>query len=404
MPTPPLSHELALEVVEAVKEHGSQAAAARALGIAEGTFKNRYKVAVLRGLTGTKPVLDGFEIRRTSAELDDAGNVRRQWVQQKPEAGEEFAVPEGHRVKGVSALVGGDGRVISQWIKTGDERDPVADVAAIKAALEGLQPAKPVSAPEHYDVDLITVYPLADMHFGLMSYGRETGQDYDTNKASDRLRKWIGMTVDASPSSGTAVILDVGDTTHADDQTNQTPTSKHQLDVDTRHFRTIEIAVSSLAYAVEYALRRHARVIVRILPGNHSKTSYIAIMFALAERYRNEPRVEVQKVPGEFWVHQFGKCFLAAHHGDKAKPERIVMFLADEYAAAWGKTRHRFLWTGHLHSHKSADIGGVVHEQLRAMTARDAYAVANAYVGRSQLQGITLHRLHGEVLRVKVGC
>jgi hypothetical protein len=80
----------------------------------------------------------------------------------------------------------------------------------------------------------------------------------------------------------------------------------------------------------------------------------------------------------------------------------MVMFLADQYADIWGKTTHRFLWTGHLHHHKSADIGGVKHEQLRALTSRDAYAVAHAYTARAQLQAVTYHREKGEISRVSV--
>ena len=61
-----------------------------------------------------------------------------------------------------------------------------------------------------------------------------------------------------------------------------------------------------------------------------------------------------------------------------------------------------YLWTGHLHHHKSADIGGVKWEQLRALTSRDAYAYTHAYSARSQLQAITLHRTAGEVQRQSV--
>jgi hypothetical protein len=127
------------------------------------------------------------------------------------------------------------------------------------------------------------------------------------------------------------------------------------------------------------------------------------VLFALAERYRENPRIELQKVPGEFFVHQFGKCLLAAHHGDKAPPQRIVMFLADSYAETWGKTLHRYLFTGHRHHSKIEDVGGVLVEQLRAMTAKDAYAVANAYSARAQLQAITFHRTMGEIERAKIG-
>jgi hypothetical protein len=216
------------------------------------------------------------------------------------------------------------------------------------------------------------------------------------------LRTWIEKAIAASPASHTAVVLDNGDLTHADDTQNVTPASKHKLDVDTRHFKTMEVTVEALAFAVDAALRKHERVIVRILPGNHNRESYLCVMFALAERFRDNPRVTVQRQPGEFFAFEFGKVLIAAHHGDKAKADRMVHFLADQYAEMWGRTRHRYLFTGHLHHHKAQDIGGVQWEQLRAVTARDAYAVSHAYTARAQLQGITFHRQHGEVSRVKV--
>lgn len=51
MPTPPLKDSLAHEAVAAVEEHGSKAAAARALNIPEATFKHRIRVAQERGIT-----------------------------------------------------------------------------------------------------------------------------------------------------------------------------------------------------------------------------------------------------------------------------------------------------------------------------------------------------------------
>lgn len=272
----------------------------------------------------------------------------------------------------------------------------------IRDAFEGMAAAPVVPAPDHADADLLTVYPIADLHLGMMAWGRETGEDYDTATAFKRVRDWVARCVASSPTSETAVILSVGDWFHADDQTNQTPASKHQLDVDTRHFKTLEVGIAAMATCVELALAKHGRVIVRILAGNHDPGSSLALTFAIAERYRDNPRVEVIKDPSMFWCHEFGRVMLAATHGDKAKPDRIVHFLADEFAPVWGRTKHRYLWTGHLHHMKAQDIGGVQHEQLRAVTARDAYAFGHAYTARAQLQAITLHRVHGEVQRVKV--
>jgi hypothetical protein len=283
-------------------------------------------------------------------------------------------------------------------------QDGVEDMAAqIRDALEDLPALPTVPAPEYADDDLLTIYPLADVHLGLMSWGKETGADYDTRIAADRVAEWVGRCVAASPASGTAILLDVGDLTHANDQTNQTPRSKHQLDTDTRHFKTIQTAIQTLAIAADMLAARHARVVIRILPGNHNPEAYLAIMFALGQRYRENPRVEVQEVPGEFFAYEHGDVMICAHHGDKSKADRMVFFMADEYAPMWGRTRYRFLFTGHMHHHKSQDIGGVHHEQLRAVTERDAYAVSNAYTSRAQLQAITYHRTRGEVQRVKVG-
>ena len=272
----------------------------------------------------------------------------------------------------------------------------------IKTAFEGIDAVPEVPAPIYSDDDLLTVYPIADAHIGMRSWGAETGEDYDTDIATQRLTSWISQCVSSSPQSKTAIILDVGDLTHADDNTNQTPASKHNLDVDTRHFRTLDMTIEALSVSVVCALRRHENVIVRILRGNHNENSHVAITFALAERFRDNPRVTVIKEPQDFFCHSFGSVMIAAHHGDKAKPERLVMYMADRLSEVWGRTKHRFLFTGHLHHHKSQDIGGATWEQLRALTSPDAYSSSHAYSARSQLQAITYHRERGEVSRVKV--
>ena len=361
------------EAYDAVQQHGSIRAAARALDEAYSGVRKKYNLAKrwLKASEGQKAAIEASGL--------DISSAKHGWRVVQHE----------------------DGSRDSVFWKA--EQEGEADIAErIKAALGDLPAAEPTPPPHLKAKDLLTLYPIADAHIGMMAWGNETGEDYDTAKAQKRLVSWLGQAVQASPPSETAVVLDVGDLTHADDQNNQTPRSKHVLDVDTRHFRTLEMSIAAIVSATKLALKKHKRVIVRILPGNHNVTSYMAVLFAVAEHFRNEPRVEVQKEPGEFFAHQFGINMICAHHGDKAKAERMVLFLADEFPEMWGATRHRFLWTGHLHHHKSADIGGVQWEQLRALTARDAYAQSHAYCARAQLQAVTYHKDKGEISRVKV--
>lgn len=283
-----------------------------------------------------------------------------------------------------------------------EDIDPQDMLDALKDAVSTIPKVRPVSPPQGVDDDLLTLIPVADLHAGMMAWGRETGEDYNTKIATTRLTEWVGNVVSRSPKSGVGVILFNGDTLHANDQTNATPRSKHALDVDTRHFKTIEMLVHAIGVAVDQALLHFGTVFLVVKPGNHDRDGYLAILFALAERYRNEPRVEVDKDPSEFWAYQFGKVMLASHHGDKGRAQQMVLFIADQYPEIWGATRWRFLWTGHLHHHKSQDIGGVQWEQSRAVTSRDAYAAGHGYSARSELQAVTYHRERGEVSRVKV--
>jgi hypothetical protein len=374
MPTRPLSDELAREAWEtfAAHEHNARLAA-DALGLPYETLRSRIKTARARGF-GRDPAIQ--------AGMDAVGTKlvpALAWAKTKNEDGTSYSV----------------------LLKPGQDT-PESLAERLQEALAGIDAAQVIPAPDHALDGLLTVYPLADVHMGMMAWGKETGEDYDTAIAADRVRSWVSRAVDASPASETAVILGLGDLTHADDQSNMTPRSKHVLDVDTRHFRTLDVTIQALAYGIEYAAKKHARVIVRILPGNHDLNTYMAVMFALYERYRDNPRIEVQKIPGEFFVMRHGNCLLAAHHGHGGKPERMVMFLADEHAAEWGRTRHRFLWTGHLHHLKAADIGGVQWMQLRAITAKDAYAAGNAYSARASLEAITFDADQGEIQRVRV--
>jgi hypothetical protein len=380
MPNPVLTRKQYREAVDAVERNGGNTSAAgRELGLDRRTVGDR--------LTRGKEL--GFHLSEGARGSMHAAGMNGVEVQ----GGYKYVLDdEGRKLETV------------RWSAPKQAIAAEDMLERIRSAFEGITPAPLVSAPQHTEADLLTTYLISDAHVGMMAWGRETGEDYNTKIAADRIKSWVGGCVSASPPSRTAIILDIGDLTHSDDQTNQTPASKHQLDVDTRHFKTLDVTIEALNCAVELALTKHQKVIVRILPGNHNITAYMAIIFAMSERFRDNPRVKVQKVPGEFFIHEFGQVMIAAHHGHRAKPDRIVHFLADEFAEIWGRTKHRFLWTGHLHHMKAQDIGGVQHEQLRALTARDAYAFSSAYTARAQLQAVTYHRTKGEVSRVKVGC
>lgn len=305
MTQPAHTDEVLTATVEAYRIHGSHRATAEALGLARSTVGLHLKRAAERGLMGFSPVLPGFRVSKTTEVLDGDGNISRQYIQQRPEVGGSFEVPSGHMVKGESALIDAEGRVIQKWVKTRNEYTPenIADI--LKAAFSEYEPsAAPVRAPAASDLDLLNLYPCNDWHVNLLTWERETGQNWDLGIAERVIGGGVDEAVARSPSADVGVVLGGGDLLHADNNESRTARSNNVLDTDGRHTKGLEVAGRLMVRTVDAALRKNRRVIVRVLQGNHDEHTSVAIGYFLLAWYRNEPRVTVDADASLFWWHR----------------------------------------------------------------------------------------------------
>lgn len=394
-----LTDEQLKEAVDAYESFGSERACAAFFNCSPSTFHNRLVRAAERGLAGTKPVMPGFRIAKVS------NTPRGDYIQQKPAHGEPFKTPEGHAVRGVSALVDPDGRVVQQWIKTREERSAVDLADVLKAAFEDYEPAAPVSDPPAYcDEELLTLIPCNDWHVGMFAWHRETDSNWDLKISEREIGRGIEDAITRSPRAGTAIVLGGGDLTHADNHNNETERSHNKLDVDGRHIKTVEVAGRLMARTIDAALRHNGRVIVRNLKGNHDKETAPAVAWFLAAWYRNDPRVFVDLDQSLFFYHQHGKVMLAATHGHEVKLKDMPQTMAGRRPEMWGVTKYRYAHGFHVH-HKSgfiAEGGGVVCESHQAPIPQDAWHYGAGFVSGRSLQTITYHAAMGEVSRVRV--
>ena len=292
-----------------------------------------------------------------------------------------------------------DGEIGYSLMLKPEAEPPEAVADRIRAALEGMEPAEPVLAPESVMADLCAVYPLMDAHVGMMAWGRETGsQDYDLGHAAQDMRHAFAKVLALTPAAEQAILLIGGDYFHSDDTRSETPANRHKLDVDGRFWKVLDVGIGIIAETIHRLLQKHASVLVRVLRGNHDPHSSMTLNFALAERYRNDARVTVEKDPRDLFMFQWGKCAIFAHHGDKGKPQQMALYLSD-VCPFWSQTRHRHYLTGHVHHDHAKDLGPLRHESLRAFCPPDAYAAGMGYGGRRALQSMTFHKADGLVLR-----
>lgn len=394
-----LPDELAQQTVEAYRANdGNAAAAARSLNWPVNTFKDRLKIAAKRGMLGPVQTLPGFAIRSISTKEGDS------WVRQAQEPGEEFAVPDGHIVKGVSALLDADGRTVQQWVKTREGNAPLL-TDAIKAAFEAYEPAPLVPAPEYTNGDLLTVYPIADLHLGMFSWAKETGADYDLKIAAELLRSSMNSLVARSANSKDAIVLDLGDYFHSDNSRNQTARSGNALDVDTRYAKVIQLGFELVIQCIELALQKHDFVEYRKTPGNHDDETSLMLAVAVAAHFRTNDRVLVDTSPSRFYMRQHGACMIAATHGDMLKMGDMAGFVAANWPEAWGKTRFRYGYTGHIHNEKTLAVNtlrGLRAESFNTLAAKDAWHAGEGYQSPRNMVSITLHKERGEVDRFTV--
>ena len=380
--------------------HGqNQVHAAHALGLSRSTLQNRLNHAARRGLLPTKPVMPGFEIHRTSAQLDANGNLQKQWIQQREATGGQFELPKGHRVKGVSALVGPEGGVRAQWIKTTEDDAAVLETA-LRATFEQYKAAAELPSPKEVTSgDLLVVYPIADLHLGMFSWARETGTDYDLQIGSDALRDTMGDLVARSAPAKSAVVLDMGDYFHADNSRNQTARSGNTLDVDTRYAKVVQVGFELTVSAIELALQKHDEVLYRKLPGNHDEETSLMLAVAISAHFRNNPRVSIDTNPGRFFRHRFGKCLIAATHGDMLKMGDLAGFAATQWSEDWGATTHRYGYTGHVHNERALAVStqrGMRVESFNTLSGKDSWHAAMGYQSPRNMVSIT----SGNIARV----
>jgi hypothetical protein len=364
------------EAVAVFKRTGSVSKAAREMGLGERSFKRLLDRA---GMTADA---------RTDYRLDPA-------IKNGMEAIGTRMVPALAWAK----VPPKDGEIGYSLMLRPEAEPPEAVAERMRAALEGMVPAEPVVAPESVMADLCAVYPLMDAHVGMMAWGRETGsQDYDLGHAAKDMRHAFAKVLALTPAAEQAILIIGGDYFHSDDTRAETPANRHKLDVDGRFWKVLDVGIAIIAETILRLLQKHARIHVRVLRGNHDPHSSMTLNFALAERYRDEPRVTIEKNPRDLFMMQWGRCAIFAHHGDKGKPQQMAIYLSD-VCPFWSDTRHRHYLTGHIHHDHAKDIGPLRHESLRAFCPPDAYAASMGYGGRRALQSITFHKIDGLVLR-----
>jgi hypothetical protein len=206
-----------------------------------------------------------------------------------------------------------------------------------------------------------------------------------------------------APPAERAVLVNLGDFLHAQDDAALTPGHGNKLDVDGRHAKIADLALLLLTTCIDALLRKHRHVTVRNLPGNHDPRVAASLARELRAWYRNEPRVTIADANRKHQYEVFGENLLGFHHGDTTPGSELAAIMAVDQREAWGRCKFCAWHCGHVH-HKSKDKEhpGCTIETHRIIPPGDAWHAGRYRAGRG-MSVITLDREFGEVARATCG-
>lgn len=296
------------------------------------------------------------------------------------------------------------GRLL-QWVKADHER--AGRVAALEEALREIAKSVPRLPPEPASPatmrDLMAVIPMGDPHVGLLAWAVETGSDWDLRIAERVLVGAIEQAVAIAPPAARCLLINLGDYFHTDSQANQTARSGHQLDVDSRWSKMLEVGIRIQRRMIEACLKRFGEVIVKNVRGNHDDHSSVMLSHVMAAYFEKDPRVSVDMSPSLHSYHEWGKCLIATHHGHAAKFAQLPLLMAAAQPEMWGRTKFRRVYCGHVHHDSLKEFPGVIVETFNTLAAADAYAAGAGYMSGRDLKLDIWHKDRGMINRSIIG-
>lgn len=363
------------EVLEAIKAHGSQRAAAAALGV-HSSAVDRHVAAV----------------RKKMARI---GHAPGHW---------DFGAPPGYTLGKVTRQIKNEDGTFSwpRYVPINDDEDGLRKfIEELARPIRGKAPL--IQPPRHMMSDMLVSYKFGDPHFGMASGPEAGGDEFDIDEADRLTRARIDRLIAVAPPTETCIVEVIGDAMHANDSSALTPAHKHRLDVDKRGFSYALLRCArAWQYVIERALERHKTVHVWFLRGNHDEDAAEAVKVILAFYFEREPRVVIDVGPAVFRYLRFGKNLLGAHHGDKVKMADLPLLMAVDCPEDWGATVYRYISTGHIHHDVVKEVQGVRVESLRTLAPKDPYHAFKGYRSLRDTRAVAYHAEYGEVERYTV--
>ena len=253
---------------------------------------------------------------------------------------------------------------------------------------------------EQKDGHLLVIDP-ADIHIGKLCDAFEVGEVYNNQIAVQRVLEGVQGIIDKASGFQIDKILFIGgnDILHIDTP-RRTTTSGTPQDTDGMWYSNFLIAKKLYVEILEKLIGL-ADVHFTFNPSNHDYTHGFFLAEVIQTWFRDCKNITFDCSIAHRKSFQYGKNLIGTTHGDGAKHQDLPLLMATEFPLEWSATKHRYVYTHHVHHKTSKDYIGVTVESLRSPSGTDSWHHRNGYAHVPKaVEGFIHHKEFGQVARL----
>lgn len=249
------------------------------------------------------------------------------------------------------------------------------------------------------DSHLLVIDP-ADVHIGKLSKAFETGEDYNSQIAVKRVLEGVDGILQKSQGFNIDKILFIGgnDILHIDTP-KRTTTSGTPQDTDGMWYDNFLIA-KRLYIDVLQKLISVADVHFTFNPSNHDYTNGFFLADVIQTYFKDCKNITFDCSISHRKYFRYHNNLIGTTHGDGAKESDLPLLMAQE-SKYWSETKHRYVYTHHVHHKTSKDYIGVTVESLRSPSGTDSWHHRNGYQHSPKaVEGFLHDKQNGQISRL----
>jgi hypothetical protein len=253
---------------------------------------------------------------------------------------------------------------------------------------------------ENKESYLLVIDP-ADIHIGKLCSAFESGETYNNQVAVQRVLQGVTGILQKVSSFNIDKILFIGgnDILHTDNP-SRTTTSGTPQDTDGMWHSNFLIAKQLYVDVLEILLGV-ADVHFTFNPSNHDYTNGFFLAQVIETYFKDCKNITFDTTIAHRKGFQYYNNLIGTTHGDGAKQMDLPLLMAVEFPIEWSKTKHRYIYTHHVHHKTSKDYAGITIESLRSPSGTDSWHHRNGYQHAPKaVEGFLHCKINGQIMRL----